>query len=242
MEPNTHGEGQSEPSMDILAVRNPVISIGVVDEHSFTRECITRSLREADHSLNTVPFKTYDDCLRDARELDIIIFNAHEDLERYRNNGRHLAFQTMLKQLSEIAPVVILSPVDSPDLIAEALESGARGYILTGNTGLELAVEIIRLVKVGGTFVPPTRWSLRPGNQKDTTSKMTTTHQLTPRQKAVLDHHKLGKANKVIAYELAMSESTVKVHIRNIMKKMKATNRTEVACRAHTFAASAEHG
>jgi len=59
---------------------------------------------------------------------------------------------------------------------------------------------------------------------------------------AVLDHLKLGKANKVIAYELAMSESTVKVHIRNIMKKMKATNRTEVACRAHTFAASAEHG
>src|SRR5215472_7782123 len=171
MEPNTHGEGQSEPSMDILAVdilavRNPVISIGVVDEHSFTRECITRSLREADHNLDTVPFKTYDDCLRDARELDIIIFNAHEDLERYRNNGRHLAFQTILKQLSEIAPVVILSPVDSPDLIAEALESGARGYILTGNTGLELAVEIIRLVRVGGTFVPPTRWSLRGGNQK----------------------------------------------------------------------------
>jgi len=142
----------------------------------------------------------------------------------------------------EIAPVVILSPVDSPDLIAEALESGARGYILTGNTGLELAVEIIRLVRVGGTFVPPTRWSLRPGNQKDTTSKMTTTHQLTPRQMAVLDHLKLGKANKVIAYELAMSESTVKVHIRNIMKKMKATNRTEVACRAQTFAASVEHG
>jgi hypothetical protein len=96
MEPNTHGEDQSEPCMDILAVRNPVISIGVVDEHSFTRECITRSLREADHSLDTVPFKTYDDCLRDARELDIIIFNAHEDLERYRNNDKKLAFQTIL--------------------------------------------------------------------------------------------------------------------------------------------------
>jgi len=38
-----------------------------------------------------------------------------------------------------------------------------------------------------------------------------------------------GKANKVIAYELNMCESTVKVHVRNIMKKLKAKNRTEVA-------------
>jgi DNA-binding NarL/FixJ family response regulator len=55
---------------------------------------------------------------------------------------------------------------------------------------------------------------------------------LTPRQMAVLQHLKLGKANKLIAYELEMSESTVKVHVRNIMKKMNAKNRTEVACRA----------
>ena len=37
-----------------------------------------------------------------------------------------------------------------------------------------------------------------------------------------------GKANKIIAYELNLRESTVKVHVRNIMKKVKATNRTEV--------------
>ncbi len=38
-----------------------------------------------------------------------------------------------------------------------------------------------------------------------------------------------GKANKIIAYELKMRESTVKVHLRSIMRKLKATNRTEVA-------------
>ena len=41
------------------------------------------------------------------------------------------------------------------------------------------------------------------------------------------------KANKIIAYELKLRESTVKVHIRNIMKKLKATNRTEVACKVN---------
>lgn len=57
----------------------------------------------------------------------------------------------------------------------------------------------------------------------------------TPRQIAVLHRLRQGKANKIIAYELAMSESTVKVHVRNIMKKMSATNRTEAAYRAHMF-------
>ena len=38
-----------------------------------------------------------------------------------------------------------------------------------------------------------------------------------------------GKANKIIAYELDMRESTVKIHVRNLMRKLKATNRTELA-------------
>ncbi len=50
---------------------------------------------------------------------------------------------------------------------------------------------------------------------------------LTPRQMTVLTLLQQGKANKIIAYELGMSESTVKVHIRNIMRKMGATNRTQ---------------
>jgi hypothetical protein len=51
-----------------------------------------------------------------------------------------------------------------------------------------------------------------------------------------------GKANKIIAYELNMCESTVKVHVRNIMKKLKARNRTEVAFKtAELFAAEGRH-
>jgi DNA-binding NarL/FixJ family response regulator len=52
---------------------------------------------------------------------------------------------------------------------------------------------------------------------------------LTTRQLAVLEAVRRGKANKIIAYELNMCESTVKVHLRNIMKKLRARNRTEAA-------------
>ena len=51
----------------------------------------------------------------------------------------------------------------------------------------------------------------------------------TQRQAQILDCLRRGMANKLIAYELNMCESTVKIHIRNILKKLKATNRTEAA-------------
>jgi DNA-binding NarL/FixJ family response regulator len=45
----------------------------------------------------------------------------------------------------------------------------------------------------------------------------------------VVEAIRQGKPNKIIAYELAMCESTVKVHVRTIMKKLKARNRTQIA-------------
>lgn len=88
------------------------------------------------------------------------------------------------------------------------------------------------LVKIGGTFVPPSL-SLR------TKPERVATELFTPRQMAVLERLKIGKPNKIIAYELAMSESSVKAHIQNIMKKMGAANRTEVACRVRELEISA---
>ena len=52
---------------------------------------------------------------------------------------------------------------------------------------------------------------------------------VTARELAVVRAIQHGKSNKVIAYELGMCESTVKVHVRRIMKKLNAKNRTEVA-------------
>jgi DNA-binding NarL/FixJ family response regulator len=52
--------------------------------------------------------------------------------------------------------------------------------------------------------------------------------QFSPRQLQVLERLRQGKQNKMIAYELGMCESTVKVHLRHIMKKLNARNRTQV--------------
>jgi len=116
-------------------------------------------------------------------------------------------------------------------------EHGARGVIPTANTTLEQVIEIIGLVKVGGVFVPLSSLSLQKSKQQSVTSR--TADQFTPGELAILDRLKLGKANKIIAHELGVSESTVKVHIGRIMKKLKVTNRTQVVCRAFALAAAA---
>jgi DNA-binding NarL/FixJ family response regulator len=61
---------------------------------------------------------------------------------------------------------------------------------------------------------------------------------LSERQAAVADAVALGKPNKIIAYELDLCESTVKVHIRTIMKKLQARNRTEIAFKLHAAKSS----
>lgn len=129
------------------------------------------------------------------------------------------------------APTIVIS--DSEDLhqIMTVLRIGAQGYIST-SMSFDLAMSAIRLVQAGGQFVPASslldlgrshELSLVAGRRSPLLEIFTT------RQAAVVDALRQGKANKIIAYELGMRESTVKVHVRNVMKKLKARNRTEVA-------------
>jgi DNA-binding NarL/FixJ family response regulator len=128
------------------------------------------------------------------------------------------------------APIVVMAdPSDDVEFITWMLDQGARGYIAT-DLPLDVAFQAMRLVSAGGTYVPAgclqrARKNLGAAAPKpDPISQM-----FTVRQAAVVDALRRGKANKTIAHELNMHESTVKVHVRNIMKKLNARNRTEVA-------------
>lgn len=115
------------------------------------------------------------------------------------------------------------------DQIVDAIGRGARGYIPT-SVPLEIVVEVIRLVRAGGVFVPATSLiAARRSSGFITASQQSGGGLFTARQAAVVEALRRGKANKIIAYELNMRESTMKVQIRNIMKQLKARNRTEVS-------------
>jgi DNA-binding NarL/FixJ family response regulator len=128
-------------------------------------------------------------------------------------------------------PVVVLSNERLPCQVFDLLKAGVRGFIPT-NAGCAVAIQVLRLVRAGGTYIPTSCLSAQPDKSALGAEREDL---FTGRQKQVIEAIRLGKPNKIIAYELNMCESTVKVHVRAIMKKLKANNRTQVA---HLYSAT----
>jgi DNA-binding NarL/FixJ family response regulator len=232
-QPKRLSEESHEPRRSSYSAgRNDRTLIAVVDEHSFTRECITGFLQELDDTLDVISFASSAGFLQSTKLYDIILYcdrkaNLNHDTENQKS--------TELESLVEIAPVIILSSVDYHGVIVKALEIGARALIPAASTTPRQVIEIIRLIKAGGIFVPASLYVQRV-NGSDPTPPTNRTYDFSPRELKVLEHLMRGKANKTIAFELQMSESTVKVHMKSIMSKLSATNRTEVVCRAYDLA------
>jgi DNA-binding NarL/FixJ family response regulator len=204
-----------------------ITKVAVIDEHSFTRECITRALQELGEDLAVVPFANSAAFLGSSREFHLVICH-------WQRSGTKERVSEHLKEITTKQPVIILSPVSQPNFIRDAFEQGVRGYIPTENTTLDLAIEIIRLVKAGGTFVPISSLPLQDNTDQPDSRQSTALAQFTSREAAVLELLSRGKANRVIAKELHVSESTVKANVRSILRKLKANNRTEAVWRAIT--------
>jgi DNA-binding NarL/FixJ family response regulator len=222
-EPNAPA-GFSEES-DLGSLR-----IAWIDCYALTRDCILRAILELQPTLKVSPFVSVTEFVRLADgAFDLIIFYSHASYD--------VCLQEIaaIRQALETAPLIMLSDLeDSHQLntIRGALRAGANGFISTRSTGLAMTLSAIRFVQAGGTFAPLEMLlsdaSAPPVPQPAAISP----YRLTTRQKAVLAQLQQGKANKIIAHELGMSESTAKVHIRNIMRKMGATNRTQAAFNA----------
>jgi DNA-binding NarL/FixJ family response regulator len=96
-------------------------------------------------------------------------------------------------------------------------------------------MKALHLIAAGGIFIPNSillqilKEQGSDENEYSDTAKLLELADFTPRQLEVLRLLWKGKSNKIIAYELKMQESTVKVHVRDIMRKLKATNRTHAA-------------
>ena len=136
-----------------------------------------------------------------------------------------------------VVPVIVVADSEEPSEILAALDSGARGYVPT-SVNIGVVVEVTRLVCAGGTFVPASSvMAMREVITAASTTDRSLTGIFTPREARIAEALRKGKANKIIAYDLNLCESTVKVHIRHIMKKLKATNRTEVAYKLSEAAA-----
>lgn len=203
--------------------------IGFIDKYSFTRECIAMSLQAGGADLRIIPHASCAEVLKNNIRYDLLVFHWHdEDIESEKSELASEDFQA----ITSLGPVIVLGTVEQSELILNIFEKGVRGYVAVRSTPAKLVIEGIRFVKAGGAFGLPLH-DVHAHGEPAGTSEI---REFTPREKAVLKFLKRGKTNKAIAYELKLSESTVKAHVCNIMKKMNVKNRTEVVC--HVYASN----
>ena len=131
----------------------------------------------------------------------------------------------IIQQLSEVTPdtrCIVLTSFDDDDALAEALNVGAKAYLLKSVRGAEIT-ENIRAVAAGRTLLDERTVSRRRADHDDPTAD------LTPSERRVLDLIGDGLSNREIGERLGVAEKTVKNHISSLLSKMGLQRRTQVA-------------
>ena len=208
--------------------------IAIIDSRPCRREFISNFLSQEWHGERVLPF-SLDELMRERRSTSsmpsMIVFSV---------GGLSVSEPTVRSDFEQLlssyrsVPIVILSDLDASGEAHAALASGASGFVSTlFEPGLMRAA--LALVRAGGKFAPPSFFDERvltcgEGLRTEPSSEPVAGYaELTARQTHVLHLLQEGHANKVIAAKLGMTESTVKVHVRQIMRRLGASNRTEAA-------------
>lgn len=123
-------------------------------------------------------------------------------------------------------PVIVVSAHEDPAIIRRALGHGAAGYI-PKSASLEAIVEALRVVLDGDTWAPPGLDFEDGALGRDESDLASRIAELTPQQFRVLGMLGSGLLNKQIAWELGVSEATIKAHMTAILRKLGASNRTQ---------------
>jgi DNA-binding NarL/FixJ family response regulator len=131
------------------------------------------------------------------------------------------------------APIAVLSERDDPEEVVAAFKGGARGLVPM-SAAPSVALPALSFIMSGGSFFPPMtltstpRIASTPPVAPSVPTKLPETA-LTMRQREVLERIRQGQSNKLIGRQLKLRESTVKVHVRQIMRKLGVHNRTQAA-------------
>jgi len=127
-------------------------------------------------------------------------------------------------------PVVVVSANDDPSVIRRCMDFGASGFI-PKTLGIEQMRDAIVRVLKGGVWTPPDV-DLQAGSDAEGAALLARLATLTPQQVRVLMMLSEGLLNKQIAYELSVSEATVKAHVSAILQKLGVESRTQAVIAA----------
>jgi DNA-binding NarL/FixJ family response regulator len=223
-----------------IAPDRPPVLIALIDPKPLTRESLLKmlstSLPEHVRLLGASSFQELlqlgeGEASQGREEVDLaILYIRSAGVTDHWVQGQLQLIRTERPEM----PVIVISDREDADDVMEALNLGVRGYIPT-SIASEVAIAALTVIEAGGIYIPAD--ALRPGaiefeaEPADTAEPQPPERlsNLTMRELAVIDLLREGNPNKVIANKLNMRESTVKVHVRSILKKLRVSNRTHAA-------------
>lgn len=134
-----------------------------------------------------------------------------------------------LRAISSNFPIVVVSARDDVETVRRAIELGASGFI-SKSAGMDQMRKAVQTVLAGGIALPD---DLDLGEERDAeiSDLIHRLQSLTPQQSRVLTMLAEGLLNKQIAYELGVSEATIKAHVSAILQKLGVDSRTQAVIR-----------
>jgi DNA-binding NarL/FixJ family response regulator len=229
--PSERGKGEDEADRPKPAYEELRPAVALIDPKTLTRGPIGELLAAAFPEYALIAASKCEELLETqgtCRPHLVILYIRSEALT---NTWVQSALELLRAYLPEASAVVLSDKKDADD-VNRALALGARGYIPT-SAEREVAFAALRLICAGGTFVPADTLRSTAGKPDDQREgepqKRSGAPNLTPRELLVIDLLREGKPNRLIAARLDMQENTVKVHVRNILRKLNAANRTHAA-------------
>ena len=194
----------------------------IADDHPLFRDAMLHVMASAVEDVECVEVKDFNEArelLKDDDSFDLLLL----DLNMPGMNGFTGLLE--LRETNPETPMVIVSASEEPDIIQRAMTCGAMGYITKSALKDEMVVAI-RKVLAGEIFRPNDNTKPKRPSARDA-ELMECLGSLTKRQGAVLSLLAKGKSNKQIAFELDVTNTTVKAHITAILRKLKVTSRTQ---------------
>lgn len=193
----------------------------LVDDHELFRAGIKFLLADLADDIEFLETASCTDALQLVQNagVDLVLLDFHLP-------GAHgLEALQLLRARLDDAQIVVLSAESDPEMIRSCIDAGAAGFIPKASShGVMMAA--LRLVLAGGIYLPAVAIS-RVFAQVGSAETTRLLGGLTDRQMDALKLAVRGKANKVIARELGISEATVKAHLSAIFRVLGVTNRTE---------------
>jgi DNA-binding NarL/FixJ family response regulator len=197
----------------------------IVDDHPLFRAALRQTLAGGDPSIvveEAGDLGGVNAALEADRDCDLVLLDLNMP------GVRGFSGLLLLRAQYPDVPVMIISAVEEGSVIRRAFELGAAGY-LHKSVGPPEIRRAIETVLAGEVFVPDgIELSAGDGN----TALMQRLSTLTPQQVRVLMMLSDGLMNKQIAYELSISEATVKAHVSAILQKLDVDSRTQAVIAA----------